>query len=86
MTYDFMSGYPTAPVVDQECLTALSQETKVVYDYIANNTPKATPIITSIAALSYSVISQLKNPSELRFYSKEKEQAKILKEFFKNDY
>tara|TARA_Y100001960_G_scaffold334192_1_gene446943 strand:+ start:21493 stop:22932 length:1440 start_codon:yes stop_codon:yes gene_type:complete len=86
MTYDFMSGNPTAPVVDLEGLTALSQETKVVYDYIANNTPKATPIITSIAALSYSVISQLKNPSELRFYSKEKEQAKILKEFFKNDY
>ena len=86
MTYDFMSGNPTSPVLDLEGLKTLSDEAKIVYDYISSNAPKATPILTSIAALSYSVISQLKNPSELRFYSKEKEQAKILKDFFKNDY
>ena len=73
-------------VLNTEALELHAKDAKILWDYVSSTSITASAAILSATATAFSSVSQLKNPSEIRFHKKEKEQNKILKEFFKDSF
>lgn len=72
--------------LNKEALMQHKKDAEFLWDYATTRSLAASAVLLSITSNAFVAASSVKNPSEIRFHKKEKEQNKILKEFFNDTF